>query len=70
MVEYNLFNGKKSLETVLDVEYNNQKNIQNPQMINETIGLISNSKTIPLQWNRVKLTSNCFKMQSSKAGDT
>ena len=49
---YNLFKGKKSLKTVLDVEYSNQKNIGNCQMINETIGLISNSETIPLQLSK------------------
>ena len=50
---YNLFNGKKSLKTVLGVEYNNQeKNTENYQMINETIGIKSNSQNSPLQLSK------------------
>jgi len=31
-------------------------------MINETIGLISNSKTIPLQWNNLRIICNKYVM--------
>lgn len=50
---YNLFNGKKSLKTVLGVEYSIKKNIRNYQMINETIGIKSNSQTNPLPWSNL-----------------
>jgi hypothetical protein len=31
-------------------------------MINETIGLISNSETIPLQWNNLRIIYNKYVM--------